>query len=310
MIGALHDDARERGEPAAILTASESVDLRPLRLRRRDLARRALDRAARTRSSRVRSTDPGRVRIIESRRGREDAPVRVRRDPPHARGMVSRPDFWWPQVFLGSRARADKAYFVAVHEDASGAADGFVEYELNGEWQGGHSDRRVIVCDMQAADPQRAHRALAVPVRRRPRRGRDRDQRADRRSAPPCSRRRPAGARRLRQRRTVARAARPAHACSRRARYAPFDGHVVLEVHAPDGSTRRFAVDGNDRDAHCAETDAAPDLTMSVAVLGATILGGNRFDGLRGRPNWCRRTNQESWRTRTRCSSRHRRPFS
>ena len=51
MIGALHDDARERGEPAAILTASESVDLRPLRLRHRDVAPRPVTPSGRACSS-------------------------------------------------------------------------------------------------------------------------------------------------------------------------------------------------------------------------------------------------------------------
>jgi hypothetical protein len=48
-------------------------------------------------------------------------------------------------------------------------------------------------------------------------------------------------------------------------------------VHAPDGTHARYAIDGNDRDAQCTITDAAPDLTLSTSVLGAALLGGNRF---------------------------------
>ena len=44
-----------------------------------------------------------------------------------------------------------------------------------------------------------------------------------------------------------------------------------------DGRAVRFAVEGNDRDAQCAETDAAPDVSCSIAVLGALMLGGNRL---------------------------------
>ena len=275
MIGALHDDARERGEPAAILTASESVIYGRfgygIATWRVGLSiDHAYGRFARP------FTDPGRVRIM----GREEAEKilpsvydEIRRT---RAGMVSRPDYWWPQVFWGEYGIPDKAVFVAVHEDASGAADGFTEYEIKGPWEGGHSERRAIVYDLQAANPQTrialwqyllgidlvagvtaTNAAIDEPIRHLLADGRRArvDYVNDGLWLAPLDPRTLLAAR----------------------RYAPFDGHIVLEVHAPDGSTRRFAVDGNDRDAQCAETEAEPDLTMSVAVLGATILGGNRF---------------------------------
>ncbi len=59
--------------------------------------------------------------------------------------------------------------------------------------------------------------------------------------------------------------------------YSEFDGHIVLEVHAPDGSVQTLAVDGNATGARCEPTDAAPDLVLDTATLGACLLGGNRF---------------------------------
>ena len=78
--------------------------------------------------------------------------------------MVSRPDYWWPEVFWGEhveddRAGGGKAFFVALHEDENGVADGYAEYEVKGEWSGGHSRRSVGVYDLQATNPT-AHAAL------------------------------------------------------------------------------------------------------------------------------------------------------
>ena len=60
-------------------------------------------------------------------------------------------------------------------------------------------------------------------------------------------------------------------------KYAPFDGHIVLEVEDPDGRAVRYAVEGNDQDAQCSETTDTPDVSMTTATLGALLLGGNRF---------------------------------
>ena len=76
--------------------------------------------------------------------------------------MVSRPDFWWPTVFWDRAQRKDKAFFAAVHSDADGVDDGFVAYEISGDWNGGLPERRLLVWDMQAVDAGRARRAVAV----------------------------------------------------------------------------------------------------------------------------------------------------
>ena len=60
-------------------------------------------------------------------------------------------------------------------------------------------------------------------------------------------------------------------------RYAVFDGHLALGVEGPDGRTTTYAVDGNDREAACAITDAPADVSMTLSTLGALLLGGNRF---------------------------------
>ena len=66
--------------------------------------------------------------------------------------MVPRPDFWWPEVFWMPEGK--RAQFEAVHEDEHGRPDGYVSYEIKGEWHGGEANRRLHVWDLQATDAQ------------------------------------------------------------------------------------------------------------------------------------------------------------
>ena len=94
--------------------------------------------------------DTGRVRLVP--RGEADPLFQAvyERARPARAGMVSRPDFWWPEVFW--IPQANRALFDAVHEDADGLADGFVSYEVRGEWYGGFADRELVVWDLQATN--------------------------------------------------------------------------------------------------------------------------------------------------------------
>ena len=40
-----------------------------------------------------------------------------------------------------------------MHEDADGQVDGYVAYEIKGEWYGGFADREMMVWDLQATNP-------------------------------------------------------------------------------------------------------------------------------------------------------------
>jgi predicted acetyltransferase len=275
MIGALHDDARAREEPAAILTASESTiygrygyGVATWRLGL------TVDRAHATFARPV--DDDGRVRIVEREEAEKVFPS-VYDDIRRTRaGMVTRPDYWWPQVFWGDHLDTSRALFVAVHEDAKGTADGFTEYEIGGEWIGGHAQRRLTVWDLQAGNATaRAslwqyvvgvdlvssvsgfNLAIDDPLRYLLRDGRRAkvDYINDGLWLAPLD---------------------PAALLAAR-RYSVFDGHLVIEVHGLDGSVTKYAVDGDDRDAQCRTTDAAADVACSTSALGALLLGGNRF---------------------------------
>ncbi len=64
------------------------------------------------------------------------------------------------------------------------------------------------------------------------------------------------------------------------ARTYPTGGSLVIEITDPflglDATAGRFLLDGGDTGATCARTDRAPDLAMTVDVLGAICLGGVR----------------------------------
>jgi predicted acetyltransferase len=273
MMRALHDDARERGEPAAILTASESViygrfGYGTATWRLGTSVERAHAQLGRP------FDDAGRVRIVTRDEAEKLLPPLYDGIRRGRAGMVSRPDYWWPEVFWGT-ADDEKASFVVVHEDPNGVADGFASYEIAGSWTGGHADREVRIWDLQSSnDP--ARRALwqyllgidlvrgimawNVPVDeplrhllRDPRRARV-DYVNDGMWLAPLD---------------------PVALLSAR-RYSAFDGHLVIEVLDPDGSAT-YAIDGNDREASCTPTTDAPDLSMTTPVLGAMSLGGNRF---------------------------------
>ena len=167
MIAALHDDAlstrRGRGGAHGI----GRRDLRTVRIRARHLATGCHDRPL---ARRVRA--PGRrLRLCAHGRAGEADVVfqQVYEEARRARaGMVSRPEFWWPEVFWFLE-ESRHALFQAVHEDERGHPDGFVAYEIKGE----RARRRRRPPPRRARpagdDLGRARRAVGVPVRRRSR---------------------------------------------------------------------------------------------------------------------------------------------
>jgi predicted acetyltransferase len=273
MIAAVHADARERGEVASTLTASESIIYKRFgygastwRLGcslAHEYARLARPVA-----------DPGRVRLV--RRGEADLLYRDVYDEVRCSraGMVSRPEAWWLEVFWVSDT--GRALFEAVHEDASGRVDGYVFYEIKGEWYGGFADKEMYVWDLQAGNPV-ARAALwefvfgvdlvakivatnlpaDEPLRfmlADPRRMRTEFYNDSLWLLPldPSA---------LLAARTYASA-----------------GKLTIEVVDRDGSCSRFALDGSPEGSSCRESAwSSPDLSCSRSALGALLLGGNSW---------------------------------
>ena len=96
-------------------------------------------RTARASRSAPATTTTGGMRLVHARRGRTRVAGDVRTRALRTRaGMVSRPDFWWPQVFwdfmvAGPRRRTSSR----STPTRDGNDDGYVVYEISGDWVGG-----------------------------------------------------------------------------------------------------------------------------------------------------------------------------
>ena len=148
MLEALRVDAIERGEVAAALTASESAIYGRFGY---GLATWQLwctiDRAHAQFARPV--VDSGRVRMLTNDEALKLFPEVYERCRRMRAGMVSRPDYWWPEVYW---AEPSRVFFDVLHEDAQGRPDGFASYELTGGWDAGLTNRQLTVWDLQTTN--------------------------------------------------------------------------------------------------------------------------------------------------------------
>ncbi len=194
--------------------------------------------------------------------------------------MVTRPDFWWEQVFWDFMVGHAKAHFIAIHADADGNDDGYVVYEITGDGSGGlTTDRKLSIIDMQALTPA-AWIALWRFVF-----GVDLIGKVEAFNQPVDDP--------LRHVVTDGRWVRvgfvndhlwlapldPAAVLD--ARTYTVSGRVVIEVRAPDGTHTTVAVEASaDGTGRAVTTGEAADLACDTAVLGMCALGGNRWSEL------------------------------
>ena len=279
LISALHDDARERGEPAAILTASESSIYG--RFGYGVAAWRLALSAERARISFARQDDDtGRMRFAARDEAERVLPQIYDRARGTRAGMVTRPDFWWEQVFWDFMVGRAKAHFIAIHADADGNDDGYVVYEITGDGSGGlTTDRKLSIIDMQALTPATWIGLWRFVF------GVDLIGKVEAFNQPVDDP--------LRHVVTDSRWVRvgfvndhlwlapldPAAVLDARTYTVP--GRVVIEVRAPDGTHTTVAVEAAaDGTGRAVTTGEAADLACGTAVLGMCALGGNRWSEL------------------------------
>ncbi len=273
MMGVLHDDVRSRGEVAAVLTASESVIYKRFGYGAATWKLGCSLARGHARLARP-LADPGEVRLVSRGEAAVIHPDVYERAQRARAGMVSRPDFWWPEVFWVPEN--GRAFFDAVHEDQDGHADGYVSYEVRGEWFGGFADREMLVWDLQATNPL-ARAALWEFVF-----GVDLVVKIIATNLP-CDEP-------LRFMLTDPRQLRTDFvndslwllpldvAAMLSARTYAVDGAIAIEIVDPGGPRARFALDGGPEGATCTATETATaDLACSRATLGAVVLGGNSW---------------------------------
>jgi predicted acetyltransferase len=271
MMEALRRDAAERGEPAAMLTASESIiygrfgyGLATWRVGC------AIERAHARLSRSI--DDPGRVRMIDPDETLKLFPEVYERARPLRAGMVTRPEYWWPECYW---AEPDHTYFDVVHEDEHGELDGYAAYEITGGWEGGLADRRVTIHDLQSTN------ALARAALWQYLLGVDLVATVSAANVP------------------VDEPLRFMLADSRRFRVEyvndglwvlPIDIRALLDARSYATSGRialevdgeRFEIDSDDGHATVSTTTRSVELSCSRAALGAAYLGGNTWTTLAG----------------------------
>jgi predicted acetyltransferase len=159
LIEAVHDQAVERGEPIAGLTASEGGIYR--RFGYGVAARLQGIRVDTTRTAEVAVSDavagdravPGRMRLVSKEDADTILPEVWDRHWHRTPGELDRtPPFWVEAAFESDWAKdgASKR-FVAVHEDGDGRPDGFVTYRIKQGWTAGGTNHECRVQMLGAA---------------------------------------------------------------------------------------------------------------------------------------------------------------
>ena len=292
LMEAVHDQARDRGEPIAGLTASEggiyrrfgygvAARFHSVTVDRANAAevepRCGADNAAA-------AGDPGRVRLVSE--AEAELVLRVVFDGYWTRvpGEVRRPARWWDMMALDVEHDRDgaSARFVAVHDDAEGTPDGFAIYRIKQGWGSGRPLPHELRIESIAAANDAAEATLLRFLL-----GVDLVATVEWPAAPvdlPLRWR-------LASPRAVRVTAEQDHlwlrpfdvaACLSARRYALDGGCVIETVDGPAGRAGgRFRLEGGVDGAECAATDAEPDLVVGLADLGALLLGGVSWAVLR-----------------------------
>ena len=275
LMAAVLDQALERGEPVAGLTASEGGIYRRFGF---GVATRfqhlTVDRA---RSAEVADTRaPGQVRLISEAEAETLLPAVWRRHRLRRAGEVDRSPGWWQAEAIDPESDRDggSPRFLVAHEDDDGIADGFAVYRLKDGAAADGIGALLRVEDLAATD-DRVEVALLrylldvdlvgqltwraptdLPLRWRL---------ADPRALHVTEERDLLWLRPL----DVA-------ACLTARSYGGPDARAVLEVVDPSRPELggRFSLEAGRAGAACARTTAEPDVVLAVPELGALLLGG------------------------------------
>ena len=161
MLDVVHDQARDRGEVAAVLWAAEgsiygNVGYGPThREQTVEVPTGVQFRADAPTGGSVHFAEPGEARDV--------LPAvweRVREQRP---GGLRRSEHWWRNVLRrieGELAGVDALHHTLVHCDAAGRPDGYASYHSDGKWDPSSGTPNVVWLDQFAAETPVAHAEL------------------------------------------------------------------------------------------------------------------------------------------------------
>jgi predicted acetyltransferase len=216
----------------------------------------------------------GDVRLVGIDEGKTLLPEIYSRIWRERAGMVTRTDFWWPAVFWDYMfGGGKKAEFLAIHRNEQGIDDGWVAYESQGDWTDGLPHGTLQAWDLLGADAnvRAALERYCFEV--------DLLDRVEFVHAPVDDP--------LRHMVTDPRRVRVDYV-NDGLWIAPLDPQVLLggRTYATPGRLvldiegTAYAIEATDDKVSVEVSADAPDLACNAAVLGMTILGGNRWDEL------------------------------
>jgi predicted acetyltransferase len=270
------DDVVDRGEPLAILTASEGSIYGRFGYGLA-VSHAVLELDATRSAFRAEPSLPGRTRMLQKAEAAGPLHAAYERCRLLRAGGLTRTPANW-ELRLRDRERwrdGASAMFFAVHEDGDGQPDGLVSWRIKDNWtDSGLPQNKVMVEDLCGATAEveavlwrlllDIDLASKVVSYKRPVDDPIRWRLVDSRRA---------------QTNVISdwlwlRVLDVPRALE--ARGYQVSGQLVLEVHDPfrPATGGRFLVDADPKEASCARTDAEPDLSMEIDDLGAIYLGG------------------------------------
>ncbi|HEX6507620.1 MAG TPA: GNAT family N-acetyltransferase [Chloroflexota bacterium] len=275
-------DVKERGEPLAILLASESVIYGRFGYGLSTTqATYAIDPKY-TRFACYPRDENGRLKLVDKEEASRVLPDVYDRARCLQPGAVSRRAEWWEGFFRDPerwrRGTSERMY--VVYQSESGQADGFVTYRIKENWENGFPDNTLILTQLIAATPEARAALWRYSL------GVDLVSTVEARTFPieEPLRWMLTEPRRLRVKEATdflwTRLVDVPAALGGR-RYAA-EGSVVFEVEdafRPE-NTGRYLLEAEADGATCSRTDREADLTLQVADLGAAYLGGVGFTTL------------------------------
>jgi predicted acetyltransferase len=270
------DDVARRGEPLAVLTASEASIYERFGYGIATISAK-WELASEHAALAAAPTPSGSVRLVTGDAAIAAATTVYDAVAASRVGELGRPPAWWDRVFSPRSESTDpsrKRFFTAVHERSDGSPDAFARYAVDEHWPDGLPSNVLRVLEIQAIDAE-AEAALwdylfsidlvgtiravdrpvddplrwQIPDPRRMRVGQVRDH-------------------------LWVRIVDIAAALGART----YGDDDALTIEVVDGfrpaNSGRWRVDGGPDGGTCAPTDAAPDLVVGAPDLGALYLGG------------------------------------
>jgi predicted acetyltransferase len=150
MMDAQLDDVARRGEPLAVLTASEASIYERFGYGAATFTTR-WELATEHARLRAGTAIDGTVTLVQGEVAERAAHDVFSRVANTRVGEIERPEAWWPPIFAAGKN--GPRYFAAVHHDTGGRPDAFARYAIDQRWPDAIPSSTLRVIEVHAAEP-------------------------------------------------------------------------------------------------------------------------------------------------------------